>query len=282
MSRFRKRFWAWVYVATSTLVGVFTALHASGQEPAPSSDKKTGDDAPAAAAKTSAAKDATGKDDADKNNIQKTDEKTKTQAKRVEDFVFKTDAEWRKILTRLQYSVTRQKGTEPAFSGKYLTGHYSGTFLCICCDAEVFNAQNKFDSGTGWPSFDRPANARALTREMDYSGFEPRIEVNCRRCGAHLGHIFDDGPTVTGVRFCINSVAIKLSPAGGESVTGKTSARTASKARSKSRMKARTRSGAKAKTVKPSIESNDAPATPDGDRVGGKAKSSEPSTEKGG
>ena len=150
--------------------------------------------------------------------------------------------------------VTRQKATEPAFSGKYATGHYRGTFLCVCCDADLFNAQSKFDSGTGWPSFDRPANNRAIAREMDYSAFEPRVEVNCRRCGAHLGHVFDDGPTITGLRFCINSASIKLKPPEGESSSSRTvsqtTSRTKSKARgtTKSRAKGSAKSAAKAKT----------------------------------
>ena len=271
MSRFRLRLC--VYSAMAAALVCFTALRAPGQGPLPSSDKKVSDEKPAAAGKT----------DTTKNDAQKTDEKAKAKAKPEEEFVFKTDAEWRKILSRLQYSVTRQKATEPAFSGKYATGHFKGTFLCICCDAELFSAQNKFDSGTGWPSFDRPANARALAREMDYGAFEPRVEAMCRHCGAHLGHIFDDGPTVTGLRFCINSVAIKLKPLDGDSAASKTSSRTSSrtssKAKSKARVKFRTKSSSKAKAAPPSSDQADSPDASSDDRAGGSspAKPAKPS-----
>lgn len=124
--------------------------------------------------------------------------------------VYKTDEEWRKILTHDQYLVTRMKATEPPFSGRYATGHHKGTFLCVCCGAKLFDSRAKFDSGTGWPSFWRPASEKALDRAYDRSEAEVRIEVTCARCGAHLGHVFDDGPPPTGLRFCINSLAIKL------------------------------------------------------------------------
>ena len=280
MSRFRKRFW--VCLATSTLLGVFTVLGAPVQDSPARSKQQSRDDAPAGANKGTTEGDATGKDAADgdtplknatdkdttgKNATEKADQKSATKAKREDEFVHKTDAEWRKILTRLQYSVTRQKGTEPAFSGKYATGHFRGTFLCICCDAEVFKAQNKFDSGTGWPSFDRPASARALVREMDYSSFEPRVEVNCRRCGAHLGHVFDDGPTITGLRFCINSVAIKLKPPEVDSGSGPTSARMASRAKSKARAKSKTKSAANAKAVGHASDAAESAGSGDGDQA---------------
>lgn len=126
--------------------------------------------------------------------------------------VVKSDAEWRSLLTREQYLVTRMGATEPAFSGKYAAGHYKGTFLCVCCGAALFDARTKYDSGTGWPSFWRPLTAKAMTESLDRSGYEPRIEVRCSRCGAHLGHVFADGPAPTGLRYCINSLALELKP----------------------------------------------------------------------
>lgn len=124
--------------------------------------------------------------------------------------VYKTDAEWRSLLTYNQYLVTRMKATEPAFSGKYATGHPKGTFLCVCCGAKLFDSSHKFDSGTGWPSFWRPITIKALTESMDRSEYELRVEVTCSRCGAHLGHVFQDGPPPTGLRYCINSLSLKL------------------------------------------------------------------------
>jgi len=131
----------------------------------------------------------------------------------------KTDAEWRRLLTREQYMVTRLGATEPAFSGRYATGHYKGTFHCVCCDAPLFDARTKFDSGTGWPSFWRPLTAKAMSESLDRTGYEPRIEVRCSRCGAHLGHVFADGPPPTGLRYCINSLALKLDPEPAKATT---------------------------------------------------------------
>jgi peptide-methionine (R)-S-oxide reductase len=253
MSRFLRGFA--VHLAVSSLLVVLIALPSSGQEPSAGNRQEPGDDPSIASdrardrgegdAKDVAAKD---QDGAGTEAGGQAGSKTKAKAKPEPEFVRKTDAEWRKILTKTQYMVTRQKATEPAFSGKYATGHFRGTFLCVCCGAELFNAQNKFDSGTGWPSFDRPASLRAIGREMDYGGFEPRVEVMCRRCGAHLGHVFDDGPTITTLRFCINSASIKLRPPEGESAsTDRESSRNASNGRTKARSKSSVKAKAKAK-----------------------------------
>ena len=108
--------------------------------------------------------------------------------------IFRTNEEWRKLLTAEQFMVARMKATEQPFSGKYASGHFKGTFVCVCCGAKLFDASNKFESGTGWPSFWRPVSEKALDTAMDYSEpAEARVEVACHRCGAHLGHVFQDG-----------------------------------------------------------------------------------------
>lgn len=124
--------------------------------------------------------------------------------------VERSDAEWRKVLTPEQYEVTRGKGTERAFTGAYWDCHDSGVYRCVACGEPLFASEDKFDSGTGWPSFTQPTGSSAVETSADLSHSMQRTEVVCRSCGAHLGHVFDDGPRPNGLRYCINSAALKL------------------------------------------------------------------------
>lgn len=126
------------------------------------------------------------------------------------DIINKSDDDWRKELGDEQFYVCRQKGTERAFSGKYNDCKKDGTYVCSCCGEVLFSSDNKFESGSGWPSFYQALNPDAVEEEHDHSHGMHRIEVHCKKCGAHLGHVFPDGPQPTGLRYCINSVSLEL------------------------------------------------------------------------
>jgi peptide-methionine (R)-S-oxide reductase len=133
----------------------------------------------------------------------------------IQPTVIKSDAEWRKQLTPAQYYVTREHGTERAFTGPFWNEKRAGTYACVCCGTPLFSSDTKFESGTGWPSFFKPLEPQAVSEHDDRAFFMRRTEVRCASCDAHLGHVFNDGPKPTGLRYCMNGTALNFAPSGG-------------------------------------------------------------------
>jgi peptide-methionine (R)-S-oxide reductase len=200
-ARFEVRLSAALRALVAGLLGAQLSSYAAGAAPQPSAPSRS---SPAAEDETQAAPPSPGASQTSKAG-QADDED--------ESPVSKTDAEWKRQLTRKQYRIARLGETEPPFKGKYWKNKKPGQYHCICCQATLFNSHAKFESGTGWPSFYAPVKQQRLVGRQDFSDGTLRIEVLCARCGAHLGHVFADGPPPTGLRFCINSASLNFQAA---------------------------------------------------------------------